>query len=80
MCIRDSDEPVLSGDGDALHAAVEDATDRAAAGPWEALGPERTDRLATLLEPIAAAARTVVPAHNPIGLPAEEPTTRGRDR
>ena len=66
---------VLDGDGGltdagrALHAAVEDATDRAAAGPWEALGPERTERLATLLEPVAAAARTVVPGFNPIGLP-----------
>ncbi|NMO90107.1 SCO6745 family protein [Actinomycetospora sp. TBRC 11914] len=60
---------VLTDAGWALHGSVEDATDRAAAGPWEALGPERTGRLAALLEPIAAAARSVVPAHNPIGLP-----------
>ena len=63
-------EPVLTGDGQALHAAVEDTTDRAAAGPWEVLGPERTDRLASLVEPIAGAARTVVPPVNPIGLPS----------
>ena len=63
------DEPALTPDGAALHAAVEDATDHAAAGPWEALGPERTERLAALLEPVAAAARTVVPALNPIGVP-----------
>ncbi|MDT7743933.1 MAG: hypothetical protein QOE59_3011 [Actinomycetota bacterium] len=59
----------LTAQGRALHRAVEDATDRAAAGPWEALGPERTERLATLLEPVAAAARTVVPPRNPIGVP-----------
>ncbi|MCD2193290.1 hypothetical protein LQ327_07810 [Actinomycetospora endophytica] len=64
--------PTLTAAGAALHRAVEDATDRAAAGPWEALGPEHTDRLATLLEPIAAAARSVVPPVNPIGLPPRE--------
>ena len=63
------DEPELTVDGAALHAAVEDATDRAAAAPWDALGPERTERLATLLEPVAAAARAVVPGFTPIGLP-----------
>ncbi|HEY2221076.1 SCO6745 family protein [Actinomycetospora sp.] len=62
-------EPVLTDDGEALHAAVEDATDRAAGRPWEVLGAAPTDRLAALLEPIAAAARTVVPPLNPIGLP-----------
>ena len=62
------DAPVLTDEGAALHAAVEDATDRAAAGPWEALGPARTDRLAELLAPVTAAANTVVPSRNPIGL------------
>ncbi|GLZ52696.1 hypothetical protein Acsp07_23130 [Actinomycetospora sp. NBRC 106378] len=52
----------------ALHAAVEDATDRAAAGPWTALGPERTARLAELLEPLTAICWTVVPSPNPVGL------------
>ncbi|MFC5062740.1 SCO6745 family protein [Actinomycetospora atypica] len=56
-------------DAPALHAAVEDATDRAAAGPWEALGPEATDRLATLLAPVTEACWSVVPPVNPIGLP-----------
>jgi hypothetical protein len=64
----DDGAPTLTADGEALHAAVEDATDRAAAGPWAVLGPERTERLATLLEPITAAANTVVPPRNPIGL------------
>jgi hypothetical protein len=63
------DDLALTADGAALHGAVEDATDRAAAGPWEALGPRRTGRLAELLAPIAVAARSVVPPHNPIGLP-----------
>ncbi len=63
------DEPVLTDEGQALHAAVEDTTDRAAGGPWDELGEARTERLASLLEPIAAAARTVVPPVNPIGLP-----------
>ena len=62
------DEPELTLDGAALHAAVEGATDHAAAGPWEALGPARTDRLAELLAPVTAAANTVVPSRNPIGL------------
>lgn len=52
----------------ARHAAVEDATDRAAAGPWEALGAARTARLADLLAPIAESCRHVVPSPNPIGL------------
>jgi helix-turn-helix protein len=71
----DDAAPALTSDGEALHAAVEHATDRAAAGPWEALGPERTARLADLLAPVAAAARTVVPARNPIGVPRR----RGRE-
>jgi hypothetical protein len=51
-----------------LHAAVEDATDRAAATPWAALGPERTERLAELLMPIAESCWRVVPVPNPVGL------------
>ncbi|WP_018331708.1 SCO6745 family protein [Actinomycetospora chiangmaiensis] len=52
----------------ALHTAVEDATDRAAAGPWAALGAARTERLAALLAPIAESCWTVVPSPNPVGL------------
>lgn len=50
--------------------AVEDATDRAAAHPWEALGQDGTDRLRALLEPMARACHTVIPVGSPIGLPA----------
>lgn len=51
--------------------AVEEATDRAASGPWRALGAERTARLRELLEPIAMRCRTIIPAQAPIGLPAQ---------
>ncbi|MDG4760691.1 hypothetical protein [Micromonospora sp. WMMD710] len=50
--------------------AVEDATDQAAAHPWQALGPAGTDRLRELLEPIARTCHTLIPAGSPIGLPA----------
>lgn len=50
--------------------AIEDATDRAAEHPWRALGPDGTDRLRELLEPMARACHTVIPAGSPIGLPA----------
>ncbi|HEV7897081.1 MAG TPA: hypothetical protein VGP31_04470 [Planosporangium sp.] len=53
----------------AAHREIEAATDRAAAGPWEAVD---VDRLRTLLEPMAWACRAVLPPI-PIGLP--EPGT-----
>lgn len=61
-----------TADGAALRARVEAATDRLAARPWARLGEQRTDELARLLEPLAAAvwASGVVPPENPIGLPA----------
>ncbi|MEV1142495.1 hypothetical protein [Micromonospora sp. NPDC049799] len=73
---RLADRGWLTGDGEptehgrAAHQAVEDATDAAAARPWRVLGPDRTDRLRELLEPVARAAHTVIPADSPIGLPA----------
>ncbi|WP_328348951.1 SCO6745 family protein [Micromonospora sp. NBC_00421] len=66
----------LTGDGEPTEAghsgfrAVEDATDRAATRPWQALGPDRTDRLRELLDPVARACHTVIPPDNPVGLPA----------
>ncbi|MEH0982027.1 SCO6745 family protein [Micromonospora sp. CPCC 205556] len=66
----------LTGDGTATDVgragfqAIEDATDRAAARPWLTLGPDRTDRLRELLEPMARACHTVIPENSPIGLPA----------
>ncbi|MFG2099498.1 hypothetical protein ACGFJ5_02760 [Micromonospora echinaurantiaca] len=56
--------------GRAGFQAVEDATDAAASRPWRLLGPDRTDRLRELLDPIARAGHTVIPPDSPIGLPA----------
>jgi hypothetical protein len=57
-------------DGVAAYQTVEDATDRCAAGPWEALGSTGTDRLAELLAPLSRACRACLPQPNPIGLVA----------
>jgi len=55
-----------------LRDEVEAATDAAAAAPWDAVGPERTERLHALLLPVAR--RIVdtgaVPVPNPMGVPA----------
>ncbi|MEH0931060.1 SCO6745 family protein [Micromonospora sp. CPCC 205558] len=66
----------LTGDGATTEdaragfQAIEDATDRAAAHPWQALGPDGTDRLRELLEPISRAGHTLLPEGSPLGLPA----------
>lgn len=66
----------LTGDGAATEhtragfQAVEDATDRAAAHPWQALGPDDANRLRELLEPIARSGHTLLPEGSPVGLPA----------
>jgi hypothetical protein len=61
----------LTAEGEARRRAVEDATDRLAAGPWDHLGTERTDQLADLLRPLVAAVTSsgLVPYPNPMGLP-----------
>lgn len=55
--------------GEAHHAAVEDATDRAALAPWQRLGAEGTARLEELLTPIARVLAEPLVGFNPIGLP-----------
>ncbi|MCM3847886.1 hypothetical protein ND486_16985 [Pseudonocardia sp. DR1-2] len=52
------------------HDEIERLTDRAAARPWAALGPERTAELAALLAPMATAVLAAgdVPVHGPVGL------------
>ncbi|MEU0335614.1 hypothetical protein [Streptomyces sp. NPDC006193] len=60
----------LTPAGAAVRAQTEALTDAAAESPWTALGAERTERLAGLLEPLA---RTVeqadlLPPGNPVGL------------
>ena len=59
----------LTSAGRAAHAAVEDATDRAASRPWARLGPEVTAEIAAVLTPLARACATVLPYPSPIGLP-----------
>lgn len=55
--------------GRSLRRRIEADTDRLAAAPWAALGPEGTDRLAALVEPIAVAISEsgVLPASMPNG-------------
>jgi len=60
----------LTSAGREAHAAVEDATDRAASRPWARLGPEATAEIAAALTPLARACATVLPYPSPIGLPA----------
>ncbi|MCI4063856.1 hypothetical protein MRQ36_15190 [Micromonospora sp. R77] len=62
--------------GTAAFRAVEEATDRAAAGPWRALGAERTERLRELLEPIARRCGSIIPKQSPMGRPAAEAPAR----
>jgi hypothetical protein len=64
----------VDGDGVAAAAAreayarVEALTDQLAAGPWQRIGADATQRCARLLEPLAARAWAVLPADNPIPL------------
>jgi helix-turn-helix protein len=62
--------PTLTSAGREAHAAVENATDRAAARPWARLGPEATAEIAAALTPISQACASVLPFPSPIGLPA----------
>ena len=54
-----------------VRAAVEAATEAAAAGPWLALGRARTDRLAALLDPLVERLGTGggMPYPNLVGVP-----------
>jgi Helix-turn-helix family len=62
----------LTAAGAAARDETERRTDEAAAGPWAALGPQRTGRLAALLTPLAQAVidAQVFPVPNPVGVPA----------
>jgi hypothetical protein len=59
-----------SDEGQAQHAALEAATDRASAAPWRALTPAERARVAGLLRSLARAASQAFVYPNPIGLPA----------
>ena len=60
----------LTSAGRQAHAAVENATDWAAARSWARLGPETTAEIAAILTPLAQACASVVPYPSPIGVPA----------
>ena len=60
----------LTSAGREAHAAVEDATDRAASRPWARLGPEATAEIAAALTPLARACAAALPYPSPIGVPA----------
>ena len=65
-----------TGDGAALRAAIERATDIAAARPWR--DQEFAADLADVLRPIALACSAELPALNPVGVP--RPEQAGADR
>ena len=60
----------LTAEGAAVRRRVEEATDGAAAPSWDALGPERCERLVALARPLVAAIGSAggLPWDNPIGL------------
>ncbi|WP_249266487.1 MULTISPECIES: hypothetical protein [unclassified Pseudonocardia] len=60
----------LTSAGAAEHTEIERLTDAAAARPWTALGGDRTDELAALLDPLASAVLAAgdVPERSPVGL------------
>ena len=59
----------LTSAGREAHAAVENATDWAAARPWARLGPQTTGEIATVLTPLAQACASALPYPSPIGVP-----------
>jgi hypothetical protein len=64
-----SADGTLTGAGRDAHAAVEDATDRAAARPWARLGAGTTAEVVKVLTPVALACASVLPYPSPIGVP-----------
>jgi len=67
----------LTSAGLQAHAAVEDATDRAASRPWARLGPEATAEIAAALTPLARACAAALPYPSPIGVPAPGASDEG---
>ena len=65
--IDDDGKP--TSEGEAHHAAVEEATDRAALAPWRTLGTAGTERLSELLTPLAQVLAAPMVDFNPIGMP-----------
>jgi helix-turn-helix protein len=65
-----SQDGKLTSEGLDAHAAIEDATDRAAARPWTRLGEQRTAELRAVLTPLAQACASLMWFPSPIGVPA----------
>jgi helix-turn-helix protein len=59
----------ITAAGRDVHAAVEEATDRAAERPWANLGQAGLAELTAALTPLAVACAAVVPYPSPIGVP-----------
>jgi Helix-turn-helix family len=59
----------LTSAGRQAHAAVENATDWAAARPWARLGAEATTDIANALVPLAQSCASALPYPSPIGVP-----------
>ena len=62
----------LTSAGRQAHAAVENATDWAAARPWTRLGAETTTEIANVLAPLAQSCASALPYPSPIGVPAPD--------
>jgi hypothetical protein len=63
----------ITAAGREAYAAVEEATDRAAARPWQQIGADATAEVAEALLPLAQACAREVPYANPIGVPPPGP-------
>ncbi|TQS42349.1 hypothetical protein FL583_25540 [Cryptosporangium phraense] len=68
------DDWTLTPDGEVARETLEDDTDRLAAGPYRAIGTDKTVELTELLTPLARTivAAGVLPFPNPVGVPAPE--------
>jgi hypothetical protein len=60
----------ITSEGKAVHDAVEEATDRAAAHPWRRIGPDAVTEVRAALTPLAQACARIIPDPSPIGLPS----------
>jgi hypothetical protein len=67
--VLDEDDRLTSR-GRELHGRIERATDEQSSAPWRHLGATESERLITLLDPIAEAIHDsgILPATNPVGL------------
>ena len=62
-----SEDATITAAGRAAHDAVEDATDQAAARPWNRMGAAVLAEVADVLMPLAQACAAALPAVIPVG-------------